>query len=59
MYIGSGADLTIIPYRFGLMLGLRLEGSVEEVHGISGGIPIIIRRLKLKISDVIVNARVG
>jgi len=59
MYIDSGADLTIIPYRFGLMLGLRLEGPVEEVHGIGGGIPIIIRRIELKIGDVIINARVG
>ena len=59
IYIDSGADLTIIPYRFGLMLGLRLEGPVEEVHGIGGGIPIIIRRIELKIGDVIINARVG
>ena len=59
MYIDSGADFTIIPYRFGLMLGLRLEGPVEEVYGIGGGIPIIIKRLELKIGDVIINARVG
>jgi len=59
MYIDSGADLTIIPYKFGLMLGLKLEGSVEEVHGIGGGIPIIIRSLQLKIGDVIINAKAG
>ena len=59
MYIDSGADFTIIPYRFGLMLGLRLEGPVEEVYGIGGGIPIMIKRLELKIGGVIINARVG
>jgi len=59
MYIDSGADLTIIPYKFGLMLGLKLEGTVEEVHGIGGGIPIIIRSLQLKIGDVTINAKVG
>jgi len=59
MYIDSGADLTIIPYRLGLMLGLRLEGPIEEVHGIGGGIPIIIRHLELRIGDVVISARVG
>jgi len=41
------------------MLDLRLEGPIEEVYGIRGEMLIIIKRLELKIGDVIINARVG
>ena len=42
MYIDSGADFTLIPYRLGLYIGLnRNQQNVKEIQGISGSIGVI------------------
>jgi len=48
MYIDSGADLSMIPLRFGRSLGLRQEegDTIQEIKGISGaGVPYIIKKV--------------
>ena len=59
MYIDSGADFTLIPYKFGLMLGLKIEEKMHEVYGVGGGIPVILRSTSMRINDVIVDVRIG
>lgn len=48
MYIDSGADISMIPLRFGRALGLRQESSdvIHELRGISGtGIPYVLKNV--------------
>ena len=59
MYIDSGADFTLIPYRLGLSLGMEMEKEVEEVYGVGGGIPVVIKLLTMKLGDISLNVRVG
>lgn len=59
-YIDSGADYTLIPYKLGLFLGLKSEGSeVYEVQGISGVIGVIFSKIEIKIGEHSFEARVG
>src|SRR4030043_959614 len=47
MYIDSGADLSMIPLRFGRSLGLRQEegDTIQEIKGISGrAFPILSKK---------------
>jgi len=39
MYIDSGADISMIPFRFGKAIGLRQTSreTLREIGGISGG----------------------
>lgn len=59
MYIDSGADFTLIPHKFGLMLGLEIEEKMHEVYGVSGGIPVILKSTSMRINDVILDVRIG
>ena len=59
MYIDSGADFTLIPYGFGLMLGFEMEKRVSEIYGIGGGIPVIIKSTSIKMGDIVLGIRVG
>ena len=59
MYIDSGADFTLIPYRFGLMLGFEIEKKVHEIYGVGGGIPVILKPALMRINDKMLNVRMG
>lgn len=50
-YIDSGADMTLLPYSFGLMLGFSQEtGNIKELQGVRGiGLPVIIKKLNMRI----------
>lgn len=66
MYIDSGADISMIPLRFGNALGFKQEkdDTIQEIKGISGaGIPYILKevililngeRLKIRIAWALV-----
>ncbi|MBI3912759.1 MAG: hypothetical protein HY327_00985 [Chloroflexi bacterium] len=61
-YLDSGADITVLPYRFGAELGLSAaEGIPLEFTGEGGGIvPLTIHRVGLRIGESnIVPVRVG
>jgi len=59
MYIDSGADFTLIPYRFGLMLGFEIEKKVHEIYGVGGGIPVILKSALMRINGKMLNIRIG
>lgn len=59
-YIDSGADYTLIPYKLGLFLGLKSDGSeVHEVQGISGVIGVIFSKVEMTIIEYNFEARIG
>ena len=50
LYVDSGADISMIPLRFGRALGLKQTSSdnVRELRGISGGgIPYILKEITM------------
>ncbi|MCD6275723.1 MAG: hypothetical protein J7J42_03160 [Thermoplasmata archaeon] len=53
-FIDSGADITLIPYSFGLMLGLTKDvGEIRELKGVRGiGVPVIITKIPMRIGDI-------
>ena len=59
MYIDSGADFTLVPYKFGLMLGFEIEKKISEVYGVGGGIPVVLKSASIRISDIVLKVRVG
>ena len=49
-YIDSGADITIIPYSLGKLLGFEVAGNkVSQIGGIRGGVPVIYIESLIKI----------
>ena len=62
MYIDSGADISMIPYRFGKALGFNKEemDNIQEVKGISGaGIPYSIREVNFILNSRKLKARIA
>ncbi len=62
MYIDSGADISMIPYRFGKALGFKQEeeDNIQEVKGISGGgIPYSIKEITLILNGRKLKARIA
>ncbi len=60
LYIDSGADHTVLPYRVGKYLGLdQLGGEVHEIHGISGAVGVIYARMELELAGVRFQARIA
>lgn len=53
-YIDSGADVTLIPYSFGVLLGIqKRNGQAERIGGISGSIEVINKTCSMKIGKKI------
>ena len=60
MYIDSGADFTLIPYRLGLYIGLdRNQQNVKEIQGISGGIGVIYQNVTMSIGKISFPTRIA
>ena len=62
LYVDSGADITLIPKSVGDILGFKIEKSdeVTEIKGIGDiGVPIIIKRVKMKIGNKFFDTRIG
>lgn len=60
MYIDSGADLSLIPFRFGTALGFTKDNKlIEEMRGIVSTIPYIRQQVKFRFNDKIVNAEIA
>jgi len=50
MYVDSGADVSMIPFRFGRALGFtqEREDTIQEIKGVSGaGVPYILKEVTL------------
>lgn len=51
-YIDSGADITLIPYSFGVLLGMqKMGGQAERIGGISGSIEVINKTSRMRIGE--------
>lgn len=61
MFVDSGADITLISKSFGESLGLEInKEEIKEVRGIGDSrVPVIIKKLPLKIGDISFEARVA
>lgn len=61
MYIDSGADIVLIPRQFGEVLGFEIgNDKIEEIGGIGNTkIPIVIKKSKLRIGDIPIEAMVA
>ena len=50
MYVDSGADISMIPFRFGKALGFKQgkEDAIREIKGVSGAkVPYILKQVTL------------
>jgi len=62
LYIDSGADITMLPLRFGRALGLKQTASdiIREVRGISGsGIPYLLKEIVLILNGEKLTVRIA
>ena len=62
LYVDSGADITLLPKKFGEFLGFKLkEGEeIKEIRGIGGSkVPYVIRRVNMRIGKKGFKARVA
>ncbi len=58
LYVDSGADHTLIPYRLGRYLDLSAgESEVHEIRGISGAVGVIYLDIHVEIAGVAFPAR--
>lgn len=49
-YIDSGADVTLIPFSFGKLIGLKTdEKKIEQIGGIRGSVPVIYHHCIIRI----------
>ncbi len=59
-YIDSGADITLVPYSFGKLLGFKKGSSPKEkIGGIGGSIQVIELKWPIKIAERVINCLVG
>jgi len=62
MYIDSGADISMIPLRFGRSLGFRQEegDTIREIKGVSGvSVPYILKKVNLVLNGKKLEIRVA
>lgn len=51
-YIDSGADVTLIPFSLGELLGFKTEEEgIEEIGGIRGAVPVIYKKWEVKVGE--------
>ena len=62
MYIDSGADISMIPYRFGKAIGFKQEKEdiISEIQGISGAtVSYIVKRVNIKLNNKNLSVRIA
>ncbi len=62
LYIDSGADISMIPYRFGkaLRLDRTPKDRIRKIRGIAGaGVPYVVKRLRFNFRGRKITARVA
>jgi hypothetical protein len=59
-YIDSGADITLIPYSLGKLIGLETKrDQIQNIGGIKGSVPIIYEKVSIKIGQTETNIQVA
>ena len=62
VYVDSGADISLIPKSIGDILGFIIEKTdkITEIKGVGErGVPIIIKKLKIKIGERMIDTRIA
>lgn len=61
MYIDSGADITLIPFKLGKALGFQERADkIRQMRGISGaGVPYLIKEVRMYLNDKVIEARIA
>lgn len=60
MTVDSGADLVMVPRFVGRDLGMTLRGAVvKNLAGIAGGVPYVLKRVRLGIGSMTFSARIA
>lgn len=60
LYIDSGADHTLLPYRIGKYLGLEQQArEISEIHGINGSVGVIYVSLEMELAGIRFSAPVA
>lgn len=62
MYVDSGADISMIPLRFGRSLGFKQEEGdiIKEIKGVSGvSVPYILKKVTLVLNGKRLNIRIA
>ncbi len=62
LYVDSGADITLIPKSVGEWLGFVVDqqDKIVEIKGVGErGIPIVVKKIKIKIGEKLIDARVA
>ncbi|MBE0477541.1 hypothetical protein IBX65_00270 [Candidatus Aerophobetes bacterium] len=62
MYIDSGADVSMIPFRFGRALGFKQEeeDAIQEIKGVSGaGVSYILKEVSLVLNGKRLKIRIA
>ncbi len=58
MYVDSGADLTLVPRDFGLLLGMDLSKHVGTITGVTGNLlRVSLQQTKFKIGGTVAKAK--
>lgn len=59
-YIDSGADVTMIPFSLGKLLGFEIdEGKIQQIGGIRGNVPVIYTKTALRIGEIEIFAQIA
>jgi len=61
MLLDSGADISLIPYSAGEIIGLDLDMTTRsEIQGVGeGSVPYVPSQIKLQIEDIEITIRIG
>lgn len=60
MYIDSGADVSLLPRNFGLLLGLDLTKNIGEIRGIGEAVvPLSLQKVEMKLGVEKISAQVA
>lgn len=60
MYVDSGADFTLIPYKLGRFLGFKHNnGEIHEIQGVSGTVPVIFKTVNMRLGEYIFKVKIA
>lgn len=60
MYVDSGAEISLVPRNFGLLLGLDLTANLGQIRGIGDAIvPLSLQDVEFKVEEHKINVKIA
>jgi hypothetical protein len=60
IYVDSGADFTLIPYKLGRFLGFKhIDEEIHEIQGVSGAVPVIFKTVNMRLGEYIFKVKIA